>query len=256
MRVADTTGWPRVNWLGARFSVSPGRSECMDKFLEEYLKWATQVQLGWFDFVVTALLVVGVLHGRRKGMTGELFDVFQWLLIVVGGSYAYTPVGAVIREYLPMDPMACSLTAYFLVAFLIKIAMTAVKHKIGERLIKSDLFGRMEFYLGMMGGAMRYACMLLMFMAVLNAKYISPGELARVAKMQKDNFGEITFPTLGSVQQDIFKKSLVGQLTKKHLSNQLIYAAGDKPKHESNREGIGKRRTKELEDVIDGSAKN
>lgn len=228
----------------------------MDKFLEEYLKWVTQVQLGWFDLVVAGSLVVGVLHGRRKGMTGELFDVFQWLLIVVAGSYAYRPVGAVIREYTQMEPMACALTAYLLTAFLIKIAMTAVKHRIAERLIKSDIFGRMEFYLGMMGGALRYACMLLMFMAVLNAKYISPGELARVAKMQKDNFGDITFPTLGSVQQDVFKRSLVGQLTKKHLSNQLIYAGGDEPKRESNREGIGKRRTRELEDVIDGGRKN
>ena len=228
----------------------------MDKLLEAYLQWVTQVQLNWFDFVVAALLVAGVLHGRRKGMTGELFDVFQWLLIVVGGSYAYAPVGTVIREYIQMDPMACSLTAYFLLAFLIKIAITALKHQVGERLIKSDVFGRMEFYLGMMGGALRYACMLLMFMAVLNAKYISPAELARVAKMQKDNFGDITFPTLGSVQQDVLKKSLIGQLTKKHLRNQLIYAAGDQPHHESNREGIGARRTKELEDVIDAKPKN
>lgn len=228
----------------------------MDKFLEEYLKWVTQVQLGWFDFVAAALLVVGVLHGRRKGMTGELFDVFQWLLIVVVGAYAYHPVGVVIREYTQMEPMASSLTAYFLTAFLIKIAITAIKHRIGERVIKSDIFGRMEFYFGMMGGALRYACMVLMFMAVLNAKYISPAELARVAKMQKDNFGDISFPTLGSVQQDIFKKSLVGQLAKKHLSQQLITTGGDDPKRESNREGLGARRTKELEDVIDAKPKN
>ncbi|MBI3417361.1 MAG: CvpA family protein [Verrucomicrobia bacterium] len=228
----------------------------MDKILEEYLKFATQVQLGWFDFVVSGFLVVGVLHGRRKGMTGELFDVFQWLLIVVGGAYAYQPFGAVIREYTQMEPMACSLTAYFVTAFLIKIAITAVKHRIGEQLIKSDVFGRMEFYLGMMGGALRYACMLLMFMAVLNAKYITPAELARVAKMQKDNFGDISFPTLGSVQQDIFKKSLVGQLTKKHLGHQLIIVGDGEPKRENNREGLGQRRTKELEDVIDGGRKN
>ena len=68
------------------------RLEClrekMDKLLEEYLKWVTQVEVGWFDLVVAGFLVVGVLHGRRKGMTGELFDVFQWLLIVVVGAWA------------------------------------------------------------------------------------------------------------------------------------------------------------------------
>ena len=152
--------------------------------------------------------------------------------------------------------MAGALTAYFVIAFLIKIAMVRVKHSIGEKLLKSDVFGRMEFYLGMLGGAVRYACMMLMFMAVLNSKYISPGELARVAKMQKDNFGTITFPTLGSVQQDVFKKSFVGQLTKTHLGNQLIVVGGDLPKRESNREGIGRQRAKDLEDVIDGGRKN
>ena len=39
--------------------------------------------LSWFDLVALAVLVVGLFRGRKRGMSEELLDVFQWLLIVV-----------------------------------------------------------------------------------------------------------------------------------------------------------------------------
>jgi hypothetical protein len=95
-----------------------------------------------------------------------------------------------------------------------------------------------------------------MFMAFLNGKYISEVELKRVAKVQKDNFGDISFPTFGSLQQDVFKKSLVGSLTKQHLSNHLIVTGPDDSKTTPAGDGIGKRREREVQDIIDGGRKN
>jgi hypothetical protein len=127
---------------------------------------------------------------------------------------------------------------------------------VGEKLVGSDIFGRMEYYLGMAAGMLRYACMLLMFMAFLNAKCVSEAELRRMAKLQKDNFGEISFPTFGSLQQDVFKKSLVGSLTKQHLSNHLIVTGADDSQTKAAGDGIGKRREREVQDIIDGGRKN
>ena len=149
-----------------------------------------------------------------------------------------------------------AIAAYLLIAIVIKLLFSFIKRSVGEKLVGSDIFGRMEYYLGMAAGMLRYACMLLMFMAFLNAKYISEAELKRVAKVQKDNFGDISFPTFGSLQQDVFKKSLVGSLTKQHLSNHLIVTGADDGQTKAAGDGIGKRREREVQDIIDGGRKN
>jgi uncharacterized membrane protein required for colicin V production len=232
------------------------RAGGMQKIADLNLTWLTEASFGWFDFVVLGLMVVGLIRGRKRGMSEELLHVFQWLLIVVGCSRLYKPLGLLLSSFAQFSHLTSYLLAYLLIAIGIKFFFSYLKRAVGEKLVGSDIFGRLEYYLGMSAGMLRYACMTLVFMALLNAKYISEAELKRVAKVQQDNFGNISFPTLGSLQQDVFKKSFVGSLTKAHLADQLIYSGPADKESPTPREGIGQRRTKEIEDVIDGSRKN
>jgi uncharacterized membrane protein required for colicin V production len=228
----------------------------MNKLTTLNLNLPSDLTYNWFDLAVFAFLVVGVFRGRKRGMSEELLAIMQWLSIIAASAYFYRPFGLFLVSVTGMTRLFGYTTAYLLIALGIKLFFSFIKRAAGEKLVGSDIFGRMEYYLGMAAGMLRYACMLLMFMAFLNARYISEAELRRVATLQKDNFGDISFPTFGSFQQDVFKKSLVGSLTKQHLSDHLIVTGPDDGKTKASGDGIGKRREREVQDIIDGGRKN
>ena len=179
-------------------------------------------QLTWFDLVVLGLVAYGIFRGRKRGMSEELLDVFQWLCIVVLGALLYSPLGKAMARFAGFPLLLSNILAYAFVAITIKFTFSSVKRSVGEKLVHSDAFGRFEYYLGMMAGSLRCLCILIFALSFLHAKYISDAERAATAKMQADNFGSISFPTMGSLQQTIFYESHSGKFIKKHLKEQLI----------------------------------
>jgi len=176
----------------------------------------------WFDVLVLVVLGVGIFRGRRRGISEELLCVLQWLAIVVVSALYYQPIGRLAASNSDLTLLMAYVGAYLTLVIGIKVVFGWIKHLVGEKLIGSDLFGGAEYYLGMLAGALRFGCVLLVILALLHAKFISPEQLAAQAKMQKDNFGDISFPTFASVQHDIFYSSLSGLFIRRHLGDQLI----------------------------------
>jgi len=181
-----------------------------------------EISLGWFDLVVAAALVVGLIRGRRRGMSEELLDVFKWLMIVVVCARFYQPLGDILTAYTRVAGLLACLTSYILILLLITLLFTTVKRLVGEKLVGSDIFGNLEYYLGMAAGTLRYACMLVVALALLHSPFISEEKLKATAKMQEENFGSISFPTFGSIQKEVFSHSVCGKLADDHLDSQLI----------------------------------
>lgn len=206
--------------------------------------------LTWFDLLLAGLLMFGILRGRKRGMSEELLDVFQWLTIIVLGAMLYDPLGRFFTSSGAMGLFYGYLIAYALIALVIKLIFSSVKRAVGEKLVHADTFGNFEYYLGMFAGALRYFCVLLFFMSFLHAKLISQAERAATAKMQAENFGSISFPTIGSLQQTVFHDSWSGKLIAKHLDQQLIRpvptGGGGRP-----RDTIGRRRQRSVEEVME-----
>ncbi|MBU6402165.1 MAG: CvpA family protein, partial [Verrucomicrobia bacterium] len=172
-------------------------------------------QVSWFDLVALGMIIVGLVRGRKHGMSQELLMVLQWLLIVVLGAMLYQPVGDFILLTVHVSPVWMYIGVYLTIAVLVKLFFSLVKRSVGEKLVGSDVFGRLEYYLGMLAGAVRFCCILLLVMAVLNAKYVSEADLQREAKTQQEDFGDISFPTFDSLQFEVFHHSLTGQFVKK-----------------------------------------
>ena len=207
-----------------------------------------EFQLTWFDLVVLALIAYGVFRGRKRGMSEELLDVFQWLLIVVIGAMLYRPLGKLVSQSAGFSLLLSNIIAYVLIALIIKLVFSMIKRNVGEKLVHSDAFGRFEYYLGMLAGTVRCLCILLFALSFLHAKFISDAERAATAKMQQDNFGSISFATIGSLQQSVFYESYSGQFIKKNLKEQLIQpTAGGGP---APSESIGRRRERAVEEVL------
>jgi hypothetical protein len=90
------------------------------------------------------------------------------------------------------------------------------------RLVGSDFFGRSEYYLGMVSGFIRFTCILLTFLAILNARYYTPTEVRAMERFQNDMYGSNFFPTWQTLQSTVFEKSLTGPFIKNNLSFLLI----------------------------------
>lgn len=203
----------------------------------------------WVDLAVVLTLLVGALIGRKKGMSEELLPVFQWLAIVVVGALYYEPLGKFLAGYTNMSLLMAYLVVYLGIVAGHLFFFGWLKRIVGEKLVASDIFGRLEFYLGMAAGAARFGCIVMVVFSVLHARYISPEQLAAEAKMQRDNFGSIAFPTFGLLQQAVFEHSAIGRGVKKYLNEQLIVATPPN-QYLVKRESVTRRRERAVDEVI------
>jgi uncharacterized membrane protein required for colicin V production len=191
-----------------------------------------------FDLGLVLVLAVGIARGRKHGMSEELLGLIKWLVLLFGCAFIYEPAGKLIAQSSPFSLLSSYLMAYAGGALVILVLFALVKRTLGGKLVGSDIFGRSEYYLGMGSGLMRFACMLLIGLAVLNARYFSPMEVKAREKAQNEVLGSNFFPGLQSVQSVVFDKSLAGPWIKEHLDFLLIKPTEPENKEFHQREAV------------------
>ncbi|MGP8198309.1 MAG: CvpA family protein [Limisphaerales bacterium] len=189
------------------------------------------ISYSYFDLIVIVWLLIGILLGRRHGMTQELLPTLQWLGIVILAGLFYAPFASVIQQNTSgaFSRLWANVTAYVLIGFAINIFFIWLKNSIGEKLTGSDLFGRSEYYLGMLAGLVRFSCIVVALCALMHSRVYTAAELAATEKSQKKNFEDIRFPTYGSFQHTVLTESYTGRLIQDHLP--LILIASVQPRH-------------------------
>jgi uncharacterized membrane protein required for colicin V production len=182
-----------------------------------------KLPINLFDLIVISVLIAGILRGRKHGMSEELIQLLQWLAVVFGCATVYEWGGQTFGEFTGLfGPLSRYILAYIGAAAIIFLLFALLKRALGGKLLGSDVFGRTEYYLGMGSGLLRFCCMLLAALALLNARYFSPAEVRAMEKFQDDVYGSNFFPTLQSLQQSVFEKSVTGPWIKQNLSFFLI----------------------------------
>ena len=182
-----------------------------------------QLPFNVFDCILVAVLVLGVFRGRKQGMSEELLSLVKWLALVFACSAVYQPLGQVFSQSSSVfGLLSCYLMAYVGVALGVFGLFALVKRVFGGKLIGSDIFGQAEYYLGMGSGLVRFGCMLMAALALLNARYYNATEVRAMEKFQNDEYGSNYFPTLHTLQAVVFEKSLAGRWIKSNLSFLLI----------------------------------
>lgn len=205
----------------------------------------------WFDLLLMALMIIGLIRGRKRGMSEELLDVLQWLTIVVVSSLFYKPLGQFISSYTHIQLLFAYLWCYLFCVTITYIVFKMIKRAVGEKLVGSDIFGSFEYYLGMLAGMLRYFSVTLVLLALLNAYYISDSAIAADMKKQKETYGSgLSVPTIGTIQMDVFRLSTFGPMIRRHLRDQLI----DPTPHidiNAKREGFGKKMENAVNEALD-----
>jgi len=176
----------------------------------------------WFDILVGLMLFIGYQRGKTRGMSQESFAVMKWIAIVILAAIGYEPLGLWISSAAGLSKLLSFVLAYAAIAGVVALIFVFISGSLGEKLKGSDAFGKSEFYLGKPAGMLRFLCILLTLLALLNARFYSTAEVNAMNKFQNDNYGSSFFPHLYSIQDDIFKNSFVGSQVHQHLDFLLI----------------------------------
>jgi uncharacterized membrane protein required for colicin V production len=176
----------------------------------------------WFDLTLVVVLVMGIFRGRKRGMSEELLTVLQWVAIVLVCSLAYQPAGEWLASVSLFSRLTCYVVAYLVTAAVVSLGFVLFKRLFHGKLIGSDAFGKAEYYLGMPAGMVRFGCVLLAGLALLNARFYSQREIEAERAYQNDVYGKEYFPGLQALQSTVFEQSLSGPVIRKYLGFLLI----------------------------------
>src|SRR6185436_16057337 len=178
----------------------------------------------------------------KRGMSEELLDIVKWTLIVGVAGLLYEPGGPWLARISVFSLLFSYIAVYGAVALVIFSLFVFVKNKLGEKLVGSDVFGRAEYYLGMVAVAYRYLCVLLVAMAFLNARHYDSAEIAAKDQYQDRNFGTKLIPTVPDLQKEVFDRSLSGRVIQDYLNIVLIRPTATSEKGLAGENSINRQR--------------
>jgi uncharacterized membrane protein required for colicin V production len=206
------------------------------------------------DVIVVALLGFGLWRGKKRGMSLELLDLLKWLLIVWACGLAYKPAGQLLAKTANWSLLTSYLVCYLAIFVVINSIFGTIKRIVGEKLVGADLFGRWEYYLGMLSGLTRYFCLIVVVLALLNSLVYTQQEVDEARKKQEKELGSTFFPSFGSIQREIIHKSFSGKFARDRLADHLIEPTiGSTPP--PTKEPPKKKRESAVEDAISGGKK-
>jgi len=216
--------------------------------IQKTTPWWQHFAFNWFDVALVFVLAFGFWRGRKRGLTKELLPSLQWLAILLGAGLGHVFLADWLQHMGLVKPVfgktfnertAALMTSYLAIMLVIFIVFTLLKRKFNPKLEGSNRFGSSEYYLGIIAGLVRYACMVLVALALLNAPFYTPADIAAAKAYNNrwyggglNGYSGDFIPSVDEVQVSVFKQSLIGPLIKDNLSMLLINttaAGGGKP---------------------------
>ena len=200
------------------------------------IDYLTKLTLSYVDLVVLAAIGIGWFQGRKRGIQGESIDLVSWILIVLVAGLGYQSLTRYLCWIIPgLSRLVGYLISYVAIVIVFLLVAGSLKRALSEKLLNSNAFGGAEYYLGMMAGSVRMACVVVVALSLLNAREYTPVEVQARERMQEQNFGSIRFFRLYSLQADVFGGSFCGTHLKTYLPSLLIEAthpsaSADSPK--------------------------
>jgi len=176
----------------------------------------------WFDVALVIVLVIGAFRGRKRGMSQELIPLLKWITLVLVCGLLYRPVADEIAGATVLSLLTASIVAYLGLALVIAVVFMVISRQLGGKIIGSDAFGRSEYYLGIGSGILRFACVLVFALSLLNARFYTQEEIAARNRFVQKNYDNDFFPSWFQVQDAVFKDSFAGPRIHEQLDFVLI----------------------------------
>jgi uncharacterized membrane protein required for colicin V production len=184
--------------------------------------------VNWFDVTLIVVLVFGLYRGRKNGMSKEFLPLIEWVIAIVAATLAYPALTETLVNVAGLKwATGTYILAYLSVVGLVFFIFYFIKHSLKPKLGGTSIFGNGEYYLGMVAGLLRYACIVTFFLALLNAPIYSQADLDAVRAYNKKNYGGGLYegnylPDIPTIQEGVFKQSFLGRYIKEYCEPVLI----------------------------------
>ncbi len=222
------------------------------QWLNSITKYAGSLTVGWVDFVTILVICVGIMRGRKRGLSEELLDTTMWILILVAGGFYYRNLGDLMNQKPLLSKLTYYMLSYILIALGLKILFTFIKQKFGAKIVESDLFGRLEFYGGMAAGAVRFTCIYFFLISLLHAPHYSAEFLAKRAKDVDYNYGSDFFPHPSKIQKAVFNDSFTGKRAEQHFAKLLMEQMDGNSKAIRDETSMARRNERKIDQIMSG----
>jgi hypothetical protein len=171
-----------------------------------------------------------LFRGRKHGMSKEVLLLLKWVSLVLVCGLWYPMAAQLLVNTAALSRLASCIFGYLLLAFVIVLVFMVLKWLLAKRTSENNLFGSGEYYLGMLSGMIRFACMLLAVLALLNAPFYTAADVKKHDAYVKRWFGGGLysgdyFPSMNTIQEQVFIKSFTGPYIKDYLGPLLIETA-------------------------------
>ena len=207
---------------------------------------------GLFDVLLLGMLGLGLWRGKVRGISEELLDFLQWVVIVVAAGFLYGMAADVLVKA-NLSRLWANILGYAAVAMVVAILFGFISKAVGSKLVDSDSFGSWEYRLGILAGGISFLCIWITILAVIHARYFDAAVVAAQRKAQEADTGMVLVPSWGMINRMAFYDSFTGPYVRKYLAHQLITPVGHvKPTPSENT--LGKQQQRVLDDVT-GSGK-
>src|SRR5450756_522607 len=167
--------------------------------------WWQNLSFNWFDVALVLVLGFGFWSGRKRGMRREALPTAFWLIAVIGAGFGYQPLGDVLQSTgwirkvfgtsVNERPLAFVICYLFIICVVFTIYSMIAKH-FREKLSGSNTFGSGEYYLGIIAGIIRYACITIFFLSLLNAPYYSLADIKAQQAYNNRWYGAVSYTHL------------------------------------------------------------
>jgi uncharacterized membrane protein required for colicin V production len=216
------------------------------------IRWCMDFTFSWVDLITVLVLVIGFVRGRKRGLSEEFLDVLQWGVIVTLSILFYRPVGDFMNQQRLVSQAMSYVFSILTIALVVKMIFSLFKRQLGQKIIDGDVFGRFEYYLGMLAGMVRWSCMYFLVLSMLHAPHYT--KEYRVAKAKSDdyNWGTSIFPSVMSIQEEVFTRSLTGRNAEKYLASVLIAPSSIDSNQLRDDNSMGRRREREVDQLMRG----
>lgn len=202
---------------------------------------------GLFDILLILVIGLGWWRGKVRGISEELLDFLQWLVIIVAAGFLYEFVGGWLAGA-GLSLLYANMGGYLLVVIVVSVLFGFIKKSVGNKLVDSDFFGGWEYRLGSLAGVIRCLCMWIACLALLNARQFDAAAVAAERKRQEKEVGLVLIPTWGMAQRMALYDSLSGPYLRQYLAHQLMTPVG-LTHHAPSNNSLGKREQRVLDDV-------
>jgi uncharacterized membrane protein required for colicin V production len=179
------------------------------------------IPINWFDVAILVVIISGLYRGRRNGMSREILPFFQWLALMLVCGLGYEAVSPAFTN-LGFNKFQSNVAGYLALFVVVLIPFIFLRRIFREKIGGSDAFKGSEYYLGMVAGMIRYFCILIVALALLNARSYSDEELKANKDYALTWYSNDIFPDWHTLQTQVFVESLGGSIIKNKLDLLLI----------------------------------